>query len=173
MLKILASQYLGIPAKEVEIIIGANKKPFIISQSSVQIDYNISHSGNWIVMVFGIGSNGIDVEQIQADFNFEPLLPACFSSTEQNFIQSHSNSRECFYRLWTRKESFVKATSKGLDETLPQIICLDGAWDLLKQFSLNHSWEIWSFPLDHEHVASLTFVEGKKNILFLEQDIAI
>ncbi|OYU54495.1 MAG: hypothetical protein CFE25_14395 [Chitinophagaceae bacterium BSSC1] len=173
MLKILASQYLGIPSVEVEITIGANKKPFIKSQSSLKLDYNISHSGNWIVMAFGIGSIGIDVEQIQKEFNFESLLPVCFSSSEQSFIQNNSNSSELFYRLWTRKESFVKATSIGLVETLPQLICLDGESELLNYFSLGQSWETWSFPLDHEHVASLSFVEGKKNILFIEQDIAI
>lgn len=172
LLKICASQYLGIPAKAIEINIGTNKKPFIQSTSSLKLDYNISHSGNWIMMVFGIGALGIDVEQIQTSFNFESLLPACFSKDEQNYIQTNSNSRELFYRLWTRKESFVKATSRGLDETLPQLICLDGEWELLKQFSLGLSWKILSFALDHEHVASLSFAEGKKNILFMEQDIA-
>lgn len=173
LLKIWASQYLGIPAKAVEINIGANKKPFITSTSSLKLDYNISHSGNWIMMVFGIGALGIDVEQIQASFNFESLLPACFSEEEQNYIQSNANSRELFYRLWTRKESFLKATSRGLDETLPQLICLDGERELLPHFSMGNSWKVWSFTLDHNHVASLSFAEGKKNILFMEQDIAI
>ncbi len=173
LLKTWASQYLGIPAKELEIIIGANKKPFITSASSLKLEYNISHSGNWIIMAFGIGSLGIDVEQIQTSFNFESLLPACFSNEEQSYIQTNTNSRELFYRLWTRKESFVKATSRGLDETLPQLICLDGEWELLSHFSMGNSWKVWSFDLDQDHVASLTFAEGKKNILFMEQDIAI
>lgn len=170
LLKICASQYLGIPAKAIEIKIGANKKPFIQSSSSIKLDYNISHSGNWIMMVFGIGALGIDVEQIQASFNFETLLPVCFSDEEQSYIQTNSNSRELFYRLWTRKESFVKATSRGLDETLSHLICLDGEWELLPHLSMGNAWKVWSFALDHNHVASLSFAGGKKNILFMEQE---
>lgn len=173
MLKILAGHFLSLPPAMVDIRIGNNKKPFINSNLSLQLDYNISHSGNWIVMAFGIGSIGVDIEHIHTSFNFEPLLPACFSKEEQNYILTNSNSRELFYRLWTRKESFVKASSRGLDDSLPQLICLDGEWELLTKFSMGQSWKVLSFSLDYEHIASLSFEDGKKNILFIEQDIAI
>lgn len=171
MLKRIAGEYLGVPATEVKIKVGPNKKPFIFSNANLALDYNISHSGNWIVMAFGKGSLGIDVEQIQTSFNYESLLPACFSMKEQDFILNNPMSRELFYRLWTRKESFVKATSKGLDDTLPLLICLDGQWELQDQFSNGQDWETWSFPLDQEHVVSVSFVVSKKNILFIEQDM--
>lgn len=173
ILKILVSQYLNCQAKDVCIKIGANKKPYIFTNSTVSFEYNISHSGNWIVVAFANEAIGVDVEQIQVSFNFESILTACFSNMEQNYVQNNTNSRELFYRLWTRKESFVKATSKGLDDSLPQLTCLDGKWALMNQPSFEHDWENWSFVLDQDHVASICFKEGKKNILFLEQDIAI
>jgi 4'-phosphopantetheinyl transferase len=171
-LKILVSQYLNCQAKDVCIKVGANKKPYIFSNSTVSLEYNISHSGNWIVIAFANDAIGVDVEQIQSSFNFESLLTACFSNMEQSYIQNNTNSRELFYRLWTRKESFVKATSKGLDDSLAQLTCLDGKWALFNQPRLELDWENWSFTLDQDHVASICFKEGKKNILFLEQDIA-
>jgi 4'-phosphopantetheinyl transferase len=172
ILKILVSQYLNCQVKDVCIKVGANKKPYLFTSSTVSLEYNISHSGNWIVVAFANEAVGIDVEQIQASFNFESLLTACFSNIEQNYIQNNVNSRELFYRLWTRKESFVKATSKGLDDSLSQLTCLDGKWPLLKEHSFEQDWENWSFTLDQDHVVSICFKEGKKNILFLEQDIA-
>ena len=171
LLKKTASLYLGVPATEILINIGTNKKPFISSSSILKLEYNLSHAGNWITMAFGLVAIGIDVEQIQADFNYESLLPICFSSLEQDYIQNKPNSRELFYRLWTRKESFVKATSKGLDDNLPFLTCLDGEGALLGQFNDGQSWEIWSFPLDQDHVASISFADRKKNILFVQQDI--
>lgn len=172
ILKILVSKYLNCQAKDVCIKVGANKKPYFFTNSSVSLEYNISHSGNWIVVAFANEAIGVDVEQIQASFNFESLLTACFSNLEQNHIQNNANSRELFYRLWTRKESFVKATSKGLDDSLSQLTCLDGKWDLLNEPNLDQEWENWSFGLDQDHVGSICFKAGKKNILFLEQDIA-
>jgi 4'-phosphopantetheinyl transferase len=170
-LKKLASQYLGISPSEVEIHIGTNKKPFISSNSSIKLAYNISHSGNWILIAFGNGSIGIDVEQLNHSFNYDAILAACFNLEEQNFIQREPNSTELFYRLWTRKEAFVKATSKGLDNDLPQIICMNGRWELMETDSLSQSWETLSFPLDLDHVASLSYAGDKKNILFIKQDI--
>lgn len=172
-LKILVSQYLNCQAKDVCIKVGANKKPYIFSNATISLEYNISHSGNWIVVAFANQAIGVDVEQIQSSFNFESLLTACFSNLEQNYIQNNANSRALFYRLWTRKESFVKATSKGLDDSLAQLTCLDGKWDLFNQPSLDQEWENWSFTLDQDHVGSICFKSSKKNILFLEQDIAI
>jgi 4'-phosphopantetheinyl transferase len=171
LLKKTASLYLGVPVPEIQINVGANKKPFISSSSILKLEYNLSHAGNWIIMAFGLGTIGIDVEQMQADFNYESLLPVCFSSLEQDYIQNKPNSRELFYRLWTRKESFVKATSKGLDDNLPFLTCLEGEGALLDQFNDGRSWEIWSFPLDQDHVASISFADRKKNILFIQQDI--
>ncbi|HQR94691.1 MAG TPA: 4'-phosphopantetheinyl transferase superfamily protein, partial [Sediminibacterium sp.] len=171
ILKKLASQYLSIPPNEIEINIGTNKKPFIGSNTSIKLDYNISHSGNWIVIAFGFGSIGIDVEQINHSFNYDAILAACFNVEEQKFIQQKPNSTELFYRLWTRKEAFVKATSKGLDNNLPQIICLNGEWELMEHDSLSQSWETLSFSLDLDHVASLSYSGSKKNILFIKQDI--
>lgn len=173
ILKVLASQYLGIAALEVVIKVGANKKPFISVTSSTQLDYNISHSGNWILIAFGYGNIGIDVEEIQSSFNYESLLPVCFSQVEQECIHDYANPRVMFYRLWTRKESLVKATSKGLDDHLPLLTCLDGEWELLERFGHGLFWQTKSFTLDDHHVASISFSDSKKNILFIEQDIRI
>lgn len=173
ILKQLASQYLHIPASEITICIGPNKKPYIRSSSIKPLDYNISHSGNWIIIAFGLGNFGIDIEQIQTTFNYESLLPVCFSQIEQDYITNHSISRELFYRLWTRKESMVKATARGLDDNLPLLTCLDGEWELFDQFSNGQNWHVGTFPLDADHLSSISFTEGNKNILFIEQDISI
>jgi 4'-phosphopantetheinyl transferase len=168
LLKILSGKYLGIPAIDVKVLIGENKKPFLSQVLPISIEYNISHSGNWILIAFHRGPIGIDVEQIQSSFNFESILHACFNLKEQEIINNNSNSRFFFYMHWTRKEAFVKATSKGLDENLPNIPCLEGVWQLQQNLGLGKQWDVISFQLDEDHVASISFISGKKNILFIE-----
>ncbi len=170
MLKFIASQYLGIPAAMVKIEVGNNKKPFIDAILSNRLEYNISHSGNWILLAFSLDSIGVDVEQILPSFEFEPLLPGCFSLSEQEKIQSAPDARSKFYLFWTRKESYVKAIAKGLDERLPNIPCLEGEWELVYENNTRKDWQVLSFQLDQEHWASVCFESHTKNILFLEKD---
>jgi 4'-phosphopantetheinyl transferase len=75
------------------------------------IHFNISHSGDWVVMVISENEVGIDVEQIKkAEIQ---VGKQCFQPEEYAYMkEKESNSR--FYTLWTTKESVMKATGKGL-----------------------------------------------------------
>ena len=168
MLKILAGSYLGIKAKEVILTIGTNTKPFIHHSLPITLEYNVSHSGNWILIAFSNELVGVDVEAIHSSFQYESLLQVCFSSSEQKHIILGPHSRKLFYLLWTRKESFLKATSKGLSDRLPVLPSLNGQWLLQGQDGLGLNWEVTSFSVDQDHVASISFISDKKNKLFIE-----
>lgn len=72
-------------------------------------EFNISHSGDWVMLCTAHCPVGIDVEQIN-----EPNHKAAahsFCSDELCWMQ---NQKDRFYMLWTRKESITKAIGKGL-----------------------------------------------------------
>ena len=115
-------------------------KPFIatnlIQSSGLEIDLNISHSGDYCVIgsiVSDIPSKlGVDVMRIeysgqQSDRplnDFFRLMNRQFSEKEWNFINNGSNEWQklCrFIRLWTLKESFVKAEGIGIAFDLKRI----------------------------------------------------
>lgn len=170
-LKLIAANYLNLNAKDIKIGIGTNKKPFISIENQQFLEYNIAHSGDWIVLAFSFDSVGIDIEYMSTTFDFESIVSACFSVNEQAFIHNSDNARNVFYLLWTRKESFVKAISIGLDENLPQIPCLDGVWELSSNVKTTYDWQLISFQLDHDYWVSVVCRTDKKNILFVKQDI--
>lgn len=84
------------------------------------IDFNISHSGDYIVCAISLGDKvGIDIEEIKGiplgDFENE------FSRKEMKAILSSKNSLNTFYALWTQKEAFLKAIGTGLYVPLNKI----------------------------------------------------
>jgi 4'-phosphopantetheinyl transferase len=87
-------------------------KPFLVNGRSVC--FNISHSGEWVVCALSSLPVGIDVEKMgPVD---DALGERIFTHDEYRVLRAKSSSeqRSCFYKLWTLKESFIKAIGKGL-----------------------------------------------------------
>jgi 4'-phosphopantetheinyl transferase len=86
-------------------------KPYLINK---QISFNISHSGNWSVLVGFANDAGIDIEKIE-----EPpyeIMPKTFTQKEIDLIENidpQVKGRQ-FYKMWTLKESYVKMIGQGL-----------------------------------------------------------
>jgi len=92
-------------------------KPFLAFDP--QFSYNISHSGTWVVAIVGYKHwVGIDVEEIRPiDID---IAKRFFTLAEYNDLLSKGETDriECFYELWTAKESFIKALGLGLSVPL-------------------------------------------------------
>ena len=102
----------GMVNEEIRFIKNKYGKPAIAG--SMPFHYNISHSGHWVVAVFDDFPVGIDIEKIEkidlavADF--------CFSQVEKKQLldQPEESHLAHFYKVWTLKESYIKAVGKGL-----------------------------------------------------------
>lgn len=86
-------------------------KPFLVQRP--ELAFNLSHChGGCAVFVAGHGRAGVDME------NIRPHNPAVvrrfFSPEEQAFMAASADPDRDFFRLWTLKESFVKASGEGL-----------------------------------------------------------
>ncbi|MGQ8872605.1 4'-phosphopantetheinyl transferase family protein [Paenibacillus sp. TSA_86.1] len=98
-------------------------KPFL--ESAQGWDFNISHSGEWIVCVFSRHCVGVDLEQVKQ--RQLGIAQQYFSDDEYTSIinQDTSNQLIHFYRILTLKESYIKATGKGLKIPLNSF-CIKG-----------------------------------------------
>lgn len=103
----------GTHVKDVAIEKNAYGKTFFPEYPSIQ--YNISHSGDYIVCAVHEQPVGIDIEKIQS-FDLQ-LAKQLFTAREYEDILCAENRNHACYDIWTIKESYVKALGKGL--TIP------------------------------------------------------
>jgi len=109
-------QYLGKPDQQINLVFGEKGKPHIGNLNGVH--FNISHSGNYVVCAVAPYEIGIDVERIRK-VNLR-VAERFFSTPEINDLMSldEADRMEYFIRLWTIKESYLKAIGRGLTQHL-------------------------------------------------------
>jgi 4'-phosphopantetheinyl transferase len=128
----ILARYLGMPTGKVGIDLDAVGKPKL-SSSTVPLDriiqFNLSHSGSWIVAAFAHSFPvGIDVETVKADRATEDLIAYVMSDNERRVLQTLPKHKQpaAFFKCWTSKEALVKGLGVGLSIPLKAIeVCLD------------------------------------------------
>ena len=88
------------------------------------IDFNISHSGEYVVCaVNNDGRVGIDIER-KKSLNFAEFR-SYMTTEEWNTMKEVPDQLEYFYELWTVKESVIKGEGRGLSIPLLDIHWVD------------------------------------------------
>lgn len=124
ILRHLLQCYTGISANDIRFSYGEQKKPHLDSAQQSKkspIYFNVSHSGTWILHAFAHRACiGVDVELIKKDRDILNISEHFFTPFEHNQIMSAPNDlqHKRFYQLWAHKEAFIKATGKGLFQSL-------------------------------------------------------
>jgi len=89
-------------------------KPFLKEREDFQ--FNLSHSGIWVVCAVDDRHIGIDVERIQPiDLDISKNY---FSHDEHRELMSKADKFSYFFSLWSLKESYIKIRGKGLSMPL-------------------------------------------------------
>ena len=96
---------LGISTED-NICIDANGKPYVKDNKC----FNVSHSGDYCIIATADKPIGIDIEKMNSD-NIA-LAESIYAKEELEWMMVDELSR--FHKLWTLKESLMKATGKGL-----------------------------------------------------------
>lgn len=88
-------------------------KPYLPSRPN--LFFNLSHAGEGVACVFDAEEIGIDLEYI-APIDFAGIVDRYFSSGEKRYLAQQNGERKlgAFYRVWTQKESYLKAVGTGL-----------------------------------------------------------
>lgn len=89
----------------------ANGKPFF--EGANNPFFNISHSGDWVVCALSEQPVGIDIEAIN-EIDIFLFFPYLSPLEKQLFTHQQNADLSLFYRIWTLKESLLKATGYGL-----------------------------------------------------------
>ncbi len=120
---ILCSQ-LGCSNERLSFSASSHGKPYaLVDKAPAAISFNLSHSGKHGLVAFAShGRLGVDVEGLVARKDFDELSAAVFGPHEQSVF---TGTRGCdrvqlFFRLWTIKESLIKALGMGFSFDVSQ-----------------------------------------------------
>jgi 4'-phosphopantetheinyl transferase len=124
LLRSILAGYLAIDSAGVSFSYSKREKPSLgPAHANSDVTFNLSHSGGIGLLAFTRGREiGIDVEQIRRDFDLEAIALRFFSTHEQKQLAALPayEKVDAFFRCWTRKEAYIKATGDGLSLPLSQ-----------------------------------------------------
>jgi 4'-phosphopantetheinyl transferase len=163
-LRNLLAKYLSVNPSDIHIIAEKGQKPYVKSPDTT-IRFNISHSGEWVVIALAQNELGIDIEKIDSAFDYSNLLTEHFSVAERQFISSAESPISAFYFLWTRKEALTKAEGLGLREKLSEVSVLGRS---SVSGSNKKNWSIKSFNLYPDYPVSIAYSNSAGEICYLD-----
>lgn len=134
LVRVLIVNRLNLSNKEIRFTLNDFGKPYL---DGGRIEFNVSHSGEWVVAAVSQFPVGIDVEQIQP-VKLD-IARRFFSEQEYSDLLAKKGEEQnhYFFDLWTLKESYVKACGQGLSIPLNSFQFSFKAGEL--QFKNNHS----------------------------------
>ena len=115
------THYTGIPSASLEFARREQGKPYLANSP---IYFNLSHSGNFAVLaVTTLGEIGIDIETIRPR-NFLAIAERYYHADEfKQLLATPEAEREpLFFKIWTLKEAFFKATGGGISTGLDKVV---------------------------------------------------
>lgn len=118
-LRSLLGRYLDADPKQLQFNYGEYGKPSL--PGAGRLRFNVSHSHGLALYALTEGRDiGVDVEYVRADFTSDEIARRFFSPFEvESLCGLPAEERVAsFFRCWTRKEAYIKATGLGLSQPL-------------------------------------------------------
>lgn len=147
-------------------------KPYIIGYP--EFNFNISHSGDYVVCVTDNKLIGIDIEQIKP-IKFKEISRKFFTLNECKYIfdKSSNNQLERFYEIWTLKESYIKCCGRGLSIALNSF-SVDIDKDkcikvLVNNEYMKNAFKLFDFQMDYKVTICSQSMKISNNIIDINQ----
>jgi 4'-phosphopantetheinyl transferase len=123
-LRVILARALASTPDRVAFCYGTNGKPKLAGEyRDSELTFNVSHSGDHALIGLTTGrAIGVDIERVRPMPDFAEIASGYFTETEMRAIAAlpEAGRLRGFFRCWTRKEAFMKATGEGM------AIALDG-----------------------------------------------
>ncbi len=151
VLRALTGHYLDVSPYDVRFELGEFGKPYIASPRSTDLGFNVSHSGDVVLLAFvRDGDVGVDVERWHprlGEAERAQIAEAVFSMAERAAIAalpSVQDREQAFYAIWSRKEAYLKGTGAGISAGLAHIdVSADDAARLIEDRRAPMAAERW------------------------------
>lgn len=121
-LRLVVSWYLETNAEQLRFSYGDYGKPVLGGKHrGSRLRFNMSHSHRIALCALTHGREiGVDVQYVRADFSSKEIARRFFSPFEVESLCALPWDQRvtAFFRCWTRKEAYIKATGRGLSQPL-------------------------------------------------------
>ncbi len=115
LLRRLLAAYLGTQAAGLRFEPGPHGKPAL--RDWPQLRFSLSHAGEMALFALAWRREvGVDLEQVKPGVEVDAVARHVFSSAEREALSALAGEPrdQAFFRIWTRKEAYVKALGLGL-----------------------------------------------------------
>ncbi len=159
-LRQILARYLNLEPQKIQFQYSDRGKPSLIDN---KIEFNLSHSQD--LAIYGFTKNrkiGVDLEYLKDMPDAENLAKRFFCDREYQAISSFQppDKQTAFFKIWTAKEAYLKATGVGLMGLDDVEIVLNSSVDV-KIASINHNieaasnWYLSSFKIKADYIAAV------------------
>jgi len=124
LLRVLLGECLDMDPREVRFSQTARGKPRLAGPEPAAVRFNVSHShGLALVALTGRCEVGVDLERVRPFSDEMGLADRFFTPREADALRAldAAGRLETFFRLWTRKEAYLKAHGLGLSCGLERV----------------------------------------------------
>lgn len=100
--------------QDLRVTTGAYGKPALAGDA---LRFNLSHSGGLALLAVTLNQDaGVDIEAATRKVDFEKLAPRFFAPAEAAALAALPSEQQpaAFFKIWTRKEAYIKACGVGL-----------------------------------------------------------
>ena len=115
------SAYCGISPQALTFRTDKYGKPSLSGIPSAP-QFNVSHSGDCVLIGVSVGPCGVDVERSHRRLSEHSIAERFFCPREVKWLRRTKNG---FLRLWTMKEAVIKAVGRGLSVPLSDVDVTD------------------------------------------------
>ncbi|RAS75954.1 4'-phosphopantetheinyl transferase family protein [Priestia endophytica] len=145
---------------------GKYGKPYIDSEKALA--FNISHSGKFIAIAIGSEEIGVDIQEC-INLDYKELSSSFFTQQEYEYITCQSNMRGKFFKIWTLKESYLKATGRGVYSPLNSI-CFSSINNEIKPYfeGNNKTYYFHSEFINDDYCMSVCSTKPVENFQFYQ-----
>lgn len=117
VLRDILGRYAGMEPASLQFGYQPSGKPFLLAGTDTgELQFNLSHSKGMGLYGVTLGRPvGVDVELVRQGAEFSRIAERFFTSKEAEALRNcpaHLQA-EAFFRCWTRKEAFIKASGEG------------------------------------------------------------
>ncbi len=136
----------------------------VLNLSSVRIDFNLSHSGEFFALVVSEkGQVGVDIEQFRTPYGLAKITTRFFSDKEAALIRQESNAKkqiEIFSKFWSGKEAIIKTVGGGVFKNIREVEIDSQTWQIKKlplDFGRLSLWQLNFFENIEGYICSVSF----------------